>query len=48
MDSGRPDQGLQFLLKAAEMYPNDFQSLTNAAGALRYNKTFALQSAGSI
>ncbi|XP_055328235.1 protein O-mannosyl-transferase TMTC2-like [Paramacrobiotus metropolitanus] len=35
MDTGRQGTGIQFLLKAAEMYPNDFQSLTVAAGALR-------------
>ena len=36
MDSGRVEEGVKVLLKGAEMYPHDFQCLTNAAGALRY------------
>lgn len=36
MDSGRLEEAVRVMVKAAELYPEDFQSLTDAAGALRY------------
>ncbi|OQV17636.1 Transmembrane and TPR repeat-containing protein 2 [Hypsibius exemplaris] len=41
MDSGRLDDAVRVAVKAAELYPNHFQSLTDAAGALRQSGNHA-------